>query len=127
MTEPSQERQRRLHEVLGAYFEAVEAGRAQRPEDLIAQHPDLADELAAFFASEQRFGRLVEPLQVTAAIPEPVGAPAGLADPDGVNNLEQHREWDPHAATESVASGPGGAFPKGTRVRYFGDYESPRR
>jgi WD40 repeat protein/serine/threonine protein kinase len=124
MTEPSQERERRLHEVLGAYFEAVEADRAQRPEDLIEQHPDLADELAAFFASEQRFGRLVEPLQVTAATPERAGAPAEFADPDGVGNPEPQRDQELHAATatENLASGLAGAFPKGTRVRYFGDY-----
>jgi WD40 repeat protein len=124
MTGPSEQRERRLHEVLGAYFESVEAGRAPRSEDLIEKHPDLADDLAAFFANEERFGRLVEPLQLTAAIPERVGASAELADSHRGGNPDRHLDRESPGTTmgEHPARGPAAAFPKGTRVRYFGDY-----
>ena len=86
MTEPFQERERRLHEVLGTYFEAVEAGGAPSPEELMAQHSDLADDLASFFASDKRFQRLVAsslptPEPVTSA-PEPAATIARTPRPD---------------------------------------------
>src|SRR5262245_42158629 len=116
MTEPSQEREQRLHDVLGAYFEAVEAGQAPSPQDLIARHPDLADDLASFFASNERLQRLVEPLQATVADPVPPGATAEFAP--------HPRQPDPGATTgtDDHANGSTSALPKGTRVRYFGDY-----
>jgi WD40 repeat protein/serine/threonine protein kinase len=119
MAEPSQERERRLHEVLGAYFEAIEAGRAPRPQDLIAQNADLADDLASFFASNERFQRFLEPLQATVAETLTPGATAELAHPprrpapaaDATTDADEH----------DSSSAP--ALPRGTQVRYFGDYE----
>jgi hypothetical protein len=43
----------RLGEILGAYFVAVEEGRAPSRQDLLAQHPDLASELAEYFAQRK--------------------------------------------------------------------------
>src|SRR5689334_16896504 len=68
------EQERRRGEVLAAYFAAVEAGRGPTPQELIAQHPDLAHELAGYFADQERFGRLVAPLRPAAQ-----GAPAEAA------------------------------------------------
>src|SRR5262245_57873265 len=117
MTGPSQERERRLHDVLGAYFEAVEAGQGPSPQDLIAQHPDLADDLVSFFASKERLQRLVGPQQADLADPVPPGATAEFTP--------HPRQSDPDATTgaDDHADGPAPALPKGTRVRYFGDYE----
>src|SRR5208283_1801088 len=53
-------RANRLGEILGAYFVAVEEGRAHSRQDLLAQHPDLASELAEYFAEQVRLDR-VEP------------------------------------------------------------------
>ncbi|HZY87071.1 MAG TPA: serine/threonine-protein kinase, partial [Gemmataceae bacterium] len=48
----------RLHAVLHAYLEATDAGRPDDREALLRAHPDLRDELAAFFADEERLDRL---------------------------------------------------------------------
>ena len=41
----------RVEEVLASYPEAVAAGRAPALDELIARHPELTDELRAFFAA----------------------------------------------------------------------------
>jgi tRNA A-37 threonylcarbamoyl transferase component Bud32 len=98
----SSEREKRLNEVLAAYLEAVEAGRQPKQEEWLARYPDLAPELAEFFANQERLADLAAPLRAAAPAE---GAP------------------DPEAPTlplgDVAANGP----PLGTKVRYFGDYE----
>src|SRR5215475_9502004 len=50
-------RERRLDDVIVAYLEAVEAGQRPDPQDWLRRHPDLADELASFFAAKDGLGR----------------------------------------------------------------------
>src|SRR5436190_339651 len=59
------ERERRLDEVVTAYLKAAEAGEALDSAEWLARHPDLADDLAAFFAAEK---------QVRDLMPPPVGS-----------------------------------------------------
>src|SRR5262245_29115204 len=54
---PSKEQ--RLQDVLHGYLQAVDAGQAPDREELLRQHPDLADELVAFFADQQKVEQLV--------------------------------------------------------------------
>jgi WD40 repeat protein len=88
-------RDERVNEVIAAYLEAVDAGRPPDRAELLARHPDLAAELSAFFADQDRFRRLAEPL----------GPGRRSGDPPTL------------APDQTLAAGPG------TRVRYFGDYE----
>ena len=60
-------REQRLGEILGAYFVALEAGRAATREELLAQHPDLAAELAEYFAEQDRLDAVIAPLRPPSA------------------------------------------------------------
>src|SRR5947209_7542883 len=92
------ERDRRLHDVLAAYREAVEAGHPDQ-QDWLACYPDLASELADFFANQQR---LAVPLCAAAPAVAPLSQEAATLPPE-----------------PGTTDGP----PVGTKVRYFGDYE----
>src|SRR5436305_1745350 len=59
--------ERRLNDVIAAYLEAAEAGWAPGRAELLARHPDLAGELAAFLAARDRVAAAAAPLR--AALP----------------------------------------------------------
>ncbi len=60
---PNLEREQRLDEILFAYLRAVEAGTAPTPVELLARHPDLADDLRDFFTAQAEFDALAAPLR----------------------------------------------------------------
>ncbi len=97
----SSEREQRLQDVLAAYLQAVEAGQQPDRDEWLTKHPEVAAELRSFFANQDDFARLAEPL---SAAPKPSMSPAEM----------------PTLAPSSDG------FPVrevGERVRYFGDYE----
>jgi serine/threonine protein kinase len=72
------ERGHLLDEVLGGYFEALAAGRAPDRQEVLALHPDLAAELAQFFADQEAVDRWTASLrpiaQAASALAEPLAA-----------------------------------------------------
>jgi WD40 repeat protein/tRNA A-37 threonylcarbamoyl transferase component Bud32 len=69
----SAERDQRLHQVLHAYLQAVDAGQAPDRQELLRCHPELAGDLEAFFADQEKLARLAG--QVATVAP---GQPATL-------------------------------------------------
>jgi serine/threonine-protein kinase len=139
---------RRVGQVLAAYFESLDAGRAPDRDGLLRAHPDLAEDLAAYFARHDRFQHLVESLRPVAPEvprgPEPTATaeqPSAHAGPPGLDRLdpestlpapssprdeptEDGREQNPSEGDGADAVGAGDPdLPLGARVRYFGDYE----
>jgi serine/threonine-protein kinase len=67
------DREDRLDAVLAEYLRGARSGSAPERTVLLAGHPDLADDLAAFFADQDRFNALASPLR--AALPDSVRLP----------------------------------------------------
>src|SRR4051812_42485997 len=60
------EREERLHEILLAYVEETDAGRAPERRQFMAAHADLRQELEEFFTSHDALERLAGPLRAVA-------------------------------------------------------------
>src|SRR6516162_3109315 len=93
-------RDQRLHEVLHAFLQAADAGQAPDRQELLRRHPDLATDLQAFFADQDRLDQLARSQRPES----PAARPAAAEAP-------------------TIAPGQTASVPPGTKVRYFGDYE----
>src|SRR5688572_25509321 len=90
------ERSRRLNEAIAGYYQALAAGQPPDRASLLARHPDLAEELAAFLDDKDAFERRAGP----ATLPAPASPPS--------------------EGTTTLAGAPA---PPAAPVRSFGDYE----
>src|SRR6516165_1914547 len=103
-------REQRFQAILAEYLQALEAGQAPSREELLGRHPDLADELALFFANQEQFERLAERHGPAA------GPARGVSQPG-------HRPAGAQAGTPTLPSGEALVTSPVTKIRYFGDYE----
>lgn len=97
----------KLDAVIADYLQAQAEGRAGDPEAWIARHPELADDLRAFFTDQARLEQVVAPMRQE-------GAEHTTLPPTG--------EYHPEEAATLL---PGQTAPveETIKVRYFGDYE----
>jgi serine/threonine protein kinase len=75
-------RQDRLNEVLLAYVEGAQAGRAPDRRRLIEKHPEFRHELEEFFSSHDEVARLMEPLREVASASGPAAAAPSASGAD---------------------------------------------
>ncbi len=111
--DPRLNREEKLHELIAAYLEALEQGASPDRTQLIADHPDLAAELAVFFANQDHVNRLTAPLRETTPAIVPFPALHTCTLPTG----------DAAVAAASSHSAEPVQEASGARVGYFGDYE----
>src|SRR5437773_2729482 len=137
----SSERERRLEEILAAILAAEDAGHPPELEELLTQHPDLADELRAFLGAYDRVRVLAAPLRTVASAAggaaemtdrdvgssrpaphQPVGVTTEMTDAlkATVELLSQPAD-DPDATAPVIPDAPheGDRLDTGTRIRYF--------
>ncbi len=61
-------RERYINEVIAAYLESLDAGQEPAPDELVAEHSDIASELRAFFANRDHFEKWAEPIEMAATV-----------------------------------------------------------
>jgi serine/threonine protein kinase len=129
--EDSGPREQRLHEILHAYLQAVDAGQNPDPQELMRQHPEFDAELAAFFDDQEKLDQFAQSMRLETSV-----RPAGARPPDSVvARSPDHATSEAEAATLAPGEpnpspnplpesgrGQGGEVALGI-VRYFGDYE----
>ena len=97
------DREGRLDNLLGAYFEAIERGETIGRATLLAEHPEFVAELSAFFDEQDRLHRLASPFRTDEGDYPETRVPLDI----------------PTVAPDSFAGLP----IAGELVRYVGDYQ----
>jgi WD40 repeat protein len=100
---------RRLDSVVAEYLDAVESGVLPDRGEWLARHPDLADDLRAFFADHDRLVQLSTPLRDVTLLPPP--PEAGAAPHSGTV-----RYFGDYELLEEIARGGMGVVYKARQV-----------
>ena len=107
----SSNREQSFQEVLAAYLQAVEAGEQPDRDDWLKKYPDVAAELRSFFANQDDFARLAEPLSA------PPSAQATLGfSPAAPEVGERIRYFGDYELLEEIARGGMGVVYKARQV-----------
>ncbi len=111
----------RLSQIIARYSEAIQSGQTPDRQELLDHHPDLADELEAFFADHDRTVALAEPTQSprNAASAPDAGVESTTLPPQKPASGEEPTL----AFTETGLTTGDTASVVGPKIRYFGDYE----
>jgi eukaryotic-like serine/threonine-protein kinase len=98
----------RLAEVIAAYLQAVEAGEAPDRGAIIATHPELAEELAGFFADCDQFEHLMAPFR--GPVPTTLFPASPTSGGSGVDEVIGRRFGDYELIAEIARGGMGVIF-----------------
>jgi hypothetical protein len=97
-TEEFSPRDEPLLEAVASYLEEVDAGRVPDSREVLARHPELAGELAAFFADQDQVSRLLAPLRGPA--PQSLATrDASGQDPDSTGAYQPPEQQERHPAS----------------------------
>jgi eukaryotic-like serine/threonine-protein kinase len=77
-------REDRLAEIVTRYFQARERGAAPDPDVLIAEHPDLADDLRSFFAAQSHVAKAAQSFKAAYDPNQPTIGADGAAVPETI-------------------------------------------
>src|SRR5438874_12492798 len=100
MNEPAREKQ--LEAILHGYLQAVDTGQNPDCDELLRRHPDLADELRAFFADQAKMDRAALALKQAHACDITIGAEESA---NAVNGLAHIRYFGDYEILEEIARG----------------------
>jgi serine/threonine-protein kinase len=89
-------RERQVNRVVAEYLEAQRLGQAPDREELLRQHPEIADDLRSFLADQAHFGQVAQ----------------GIGPPAAVHEVPTMDQGKSAATGAAIAT-----------VQYFGDYE----
>jgi serine/threonine protein kinase len=101
----------RLHGIIAGYLQSEDVGQNTDREQLLAQHPDLADELRCFFADHDRMKQAAGPLPPTEAPTVAPGESPSLNVP-----LSTLRYFGDYKLLEEIARGGMGVVYKARQV-----------
>ena len=111
-----------LDTLVTAYLKAVEAGHQPDQAEWLARYPDLADELAEFFAAQKSIDRAAAPFRgLDPAQVNPRESPTRSAEEAAAKAGSPLANDAPFIAPSSTTDQHGN-IGLGT-IRYFGDYE----
>jgi WD40 repeat protein len=101
----------RVEGVLHEYLQALDAGKNPNPRDYLDRHPDLADDLAAFFADQAKLDQLAQSMR---AVAEPATLPSSESPPDeSLGNVRYFGDYELH---KEIARGGMGVVYKARQV-----------
>jgi serine/threonine-protein kinase len=104
-------REQRVNDLIAPYLDAVAAGQGPDRQGILAAHPDLADDLAAFFADHDGVKHLAEPVNAPE-LPTWSDADTGASPA----RLAKVRYFGDYELLEEIASGGMGVVYKARQV-----------
>jgi hypothetical protein len=111
ISETPSARERRVDAAVAEYLEAAEAGQAPDRATFLARHPDLAAEVAAFFADQDEFARAAEHLG-----PRPADTPTSPTTQPVDPPMDTVRYFGDYELLEEIARGGMGVVYKARQV-----------